>query len=183
MSIYIAPLKFSNSALLSFILKELQRIFSESSFLNQKIEVLNLDVDIEKAYSKERAQYYSTKIISEVIKKTESPDGKIIVLTDVDLYIPVLTFVFGEAQLDGKHSIVSICRLHEEFYSGITNDKLLIERTIKEILHELGHNYGLIHCIDWDCVMHSSTSIEEVDIKGGNYCKECGKKIKDIYLV
>ena len=68
---------------------------------------------------------------------------------------------------------VSVFRLHEEFYSGVTNNELLYERTIKEIYHELGHNFGLIHCQDWDCVMHSSNSIEEVDLKGDTYCKKC----------
>lgn len=172
MSIYIAPVKFSNTSLLSTVLEELRKILIE------KTELLNLNLDIEEAYSKERAQYYSTQIISDAIKKTDSLNGKIIILTDVDLYIPVLTFVFGEAQLKGNYSIVSVCRLHEEFYSGITDEKLLHERTMKEILHELGHNFGLLHCIDWDCVMHSSTSIEEVDIKGSNYCKDCIVKIK-----
>jgi archaemetzincin len=100
-------------------------------------------------------------------------NGKILMLTELDIYVPVLTFLFGEAQLNGKISIVSVCRLHEEFYSGITNNELLFERTEKEVLHELGHNYGLIHCRDWDCVMHSSNSVEEVDIKGHTYCNNC----------
>jgi len=86
-------------------------------------------------------------------------------MTELDIYVPVLTFLFGEAQLNGKLSLVSVCRLHEEFYSGTSDSGLLLERTLKESLHELGHNYGLIHCHDWDCVMHSSNSVEEVDIK------------------
>ena len=48
---------------------------------------------------------------------------------------------------------------------------------MKEVLHELGHCYGLIHCIDWDCVMHSSQGIEEVDIKGEFYCRNCARHI------
>lgn len=181
MSIFIAPLKFSNTAFLSVILEEFQKICSGSLFKNQKVEILNLDINIEEAYSKERAQYYSTQVISEVIKKAEFVNDKVIILTEADIYIPVLTFIFGEAQLKGNCSIVSVCRLHEEFYSGITNDTLLLERTIKEILHELGHNFGLIHCINWDCVMHSSTSIEEVDLKGSSYCKVCEKKVRESF--
>ena len=171
MKIYLAPVKFSNSALLSSVRKDIVHVFNE-------VDIINIDLNIDEAYSKEREQYFSTQIISEAIKKTDGFKGKIIILTDVDLYIPVLTFIFGEAQLNGKHSIVSVCRLHEEFYSERTNEFLLNKRTIKEILHELGHNFGLKHCINWDCVMHSSTSIEEVDIKGGSYCKVCAEKIK-----
>jgi len=170
MSIYLAPVKFSNRALLSSVNAELIHIF-------QDVNIISIDLNIDEAYSKEREQYFSTQVIAEAIKKTGDLKGKIVVLTDVDLYIPVLTFIFGEAQLNGKHSVVSVCRLHEEFYSERTDENLLKERTMKEILHELGHNFGLKHCLNWDCVMHSSTSIEEVDIKGNYYCKNCEGKI------
>lgn len=95
----------------------------------------------------------------------------------IDLYIPIFTFLFGEAQLRGKHSIVSLCRLHEEFYTGRTDMPLLFNRAMKEIYHELGHNFGLLHCENWECVMHASAGIEEVDIKGEFYCKKCMEQI------
>ena len=171
MSIYLVPVKFSNTALLSSVVEELFHKFKDD------VKAINIDLNIDESYSKERAQYFSTQIIAEAIKKTNGLNGKILILTEADLYIPVLTYVFGEAQLNGKHSIVSVCRLHEEFYSERTDENLLKERTMKEILHELGHNFGLKHCTDWDCVMHSSTSIEEVDIKGNYYCKKCEGKI------
>jgi len=165
MNIYVAPIKFSNTLLLHDVFEKLSIHF--------KIELIDLKINFENAYSAERAQYFSTQIISDAIELTKDFDGKILMLAEFDLFVPVLTFVFGEAQLNGKHSIVSVCRLHEEFYSGISDDNILLNRTLKEILHELGHNFGLIHCEDWDCVMHSSTSIEEVDIKGEWYCKKC----------
>ena len=174
MNIFLVPLKFSNTALLSSLVEELSH-----KFLND-IKIISIDLDIDNSYSNERAQYFSTQVIADVIKKTDDLNGKVLILTEVDLYIPVLTFVFGEAQLNGKHSIVSVCRLHEEFYSEITDENLLKERTMKEILHELGHNFGLKHCVDWDCVMHSSTSIEEVDIKGNYYCKKCERDIVSV---
>ena len=73
--------------------------------------------------------------------------------------------------------------MHELFYSGIANKNLLLERTIKEALHELGHNYGLRHCIDWDCVMHASNGIEEVDIKEITYCNKCKTKVEGYNIV
>jgi archaemetzincin len=171
MDVYLAPLKFSNTPLLDKIRNELTKC------LPLEIKKGELKIDIENSYSKERAQYFSTSIISEAIKLSDALNGKVVILTEADLFIPVLTFVFGEAQLNGKHSIVSVCRLHEEFYTGKTDEDLLLKRTMKEILHELGHNFGLKHCHDWDCVMHSSTSIEEVDIKGDNYCKACAGSV------
>jgi len=170
--IFLAPVKFSNSSFLKRILVELNRKFRSS------LNVLNLEYDIEKTFSKERGQYFSTQIIADTSQLTGDAAGKVLLITEADLYVPVLTFVFGEAQLNGKHSIVSVCRLHEEFYSGISDDELLFKRTIKEVLHELGHNFGLLHCIDWDCVMHSSQGIEEVDIKGEFYCRNCASHIE-----
>jgi archaemetzincin len=171
MNIYLAPLKFSNTLLLGRLVKEL------SKKLKQGIISIDLNIDTSATYSESRSQYYSTQIIAEAMNHTQKYDGKIILLTEFDLYVPVLTFVYGEAQLNGKHSIVSVCRLHEEFYSGTTDDDLLLLRAKKEVLHELGHNFGLKHCDNWDCVMHSSTSIEEVDIKGVGYCKACAKSV------
>lgn len=172
MNIFFAQIKFSNKTVLKKLQKELSGIFSIN------IDSIKLDIDISEAYSPERKQYYSTKILESAISQTGYLDGIVIIITEIDLYVPALTFIFGEAQLKGKHSIVSVCRLHEEFYTGITDDDLFFERTKKEVLHELGHNFGLLHCFDWDCVMHSSNSIEEVDIKGNIYCKHCFNEIK-----
>lgn len=167
MNLYIAPVVFSNTQLLERITYTLQQTFKTA------VSKISLSLDTDSLYSLERRQYFSTGFIEQSAKQTSGFNGKVVLITELDIYVPVLTFLFGEAQLKGKHSIVSVFRLHEEFYSGITNNELLYERTIKEIYHELGHNFGLIHCQDWDCVMHSSNSIEEVDLKGNTYCKNC----------
>lgn len=172
MKISLAPIKFSNKAFLERLIRDLKTVFPVN------IEILDLYLDITDSYSTERKQYYSTKILETAIENTGHTDGKILIITEMDLYVPVLTFVFGEAQLNGKYSVLSACRLHEEFYTGHTNNELFYERLLKEALHELGHNFGLLHCLDWDCVMHSSNSIEEVDIKGISYCSHCLKDIK-----
>jgi len=165
--IYVVPLDVSDSELIEKIIHELRKL------LHIHVYSEHIKLNHHQSFSSDRNQYYSTKIISQAIPLTEAYDGKVILVTESDLFIPIFTYVFGEAQLNGKHSIVSLCRLHEEFYTGRTNDNLLFERTMKEVLHELGHNYGLYHCSNWDCVMHSSTSVEEVDIKGGFYCEKC----------
>jgi len=169
--IIIAPVHISNTGMVTRIIYELSKLFPG------KIKRIDLGINLKKSFSFERNQYHSTGLLAEAVNYTGELEGKVVVLVDFDLYVPVFTFVFGEAQLNGKHSIVSLCRLHEEFYTGQTDDELLFQRAIKEILHELGHNFGLLHCNNWDCVMHSSTIIEEVDIKGSIYCPECFKAI------
>ncbi len=171
MDINVVPIHLSNSGLLDDILIELSKRF------NSRVNLVELKINIESAFSIERKQFFSTQLLANAIKLSENINGKILLLTEFDLYVPALTFVFGEAQLGGKHSIVSLCRLHEEFYSSSSNYNLLLERSLKEILHELGHNFGLKHCLNWDCVMHASLSIEEVDIKGNQYCKTCAPSV------
>jgi archaemetzincin len=96
-------------------------------------------------------------------------------VTDIDLYVPVLTFVFGEAQLRGPAAIVSAHRLHEEYYGLPADEGVLVQRLVKETLHELGHTQGLRHCTDWRCVMSSAHTVERVDIRQAGFCAACAR--------
>ena len=147
-------------------------------FVFEKVNVLNALIEIGQSYSAQRRQYYSTKIIEAVKNSNPVSEGFVLILTEMDLFVPVLTHIYGEAELNGRYSIVSVCRLYEEFYTSESNPSLLVERSYKEIIHELGHNIGLKHCKDWKCVMHSSSGIEEVDIKGSIFCEDCHSLVK-----
>jgi len=94
-------------------------------------------------------------------------------VTSLDLYVPVLTFVFGEAQLEGRCALVSLHRLREEFYGLPASNDLLHERLTKEAVHELGHTFGLRHCHDWRCVMASAHGVERLDVKTAEFCPTC----------
>ncbi|MBI4429387.1 MAG: hypothetical protein HY562_09750, partial [Ignavibacteriales bacterium] len=108
--------------------------------------------------------------------------SKILCITALDLFVPVLTFVFGEAQLDGSAAIVSSHRLDESFYGLPKNQEILEHRLLKEAVHELGHTYGLVHCHDYECVMHSSTSVEEIDVKGTTFCTRCNQQLVHVSM-
>jgi len=142
-------------------------------FLGLAVEVMgNMPVP-EGSYERSRNQYHSTKILKEIL--TEVPEGalKILGVIDKDLCIPILTFVFGEAQLGGTASIVSLARLRQEFYGLPADNAVFYERLCKESLHELGHNFGLTHCRNRECVMYLSNTVMDVDRKGITYCREC----------
>ena len=94
-------------------------------------------------------------------------------VTAADLFVPVLTYVFGEAQLGGRAAVVSTHRLRPEAYGLPADDDLLTARAEKEALHELGHTYGLLHCPAPDCVMRASTYAEEIDLKPAALCERC----------
>jgi archaemetzincin len=95
---------------------------------------------------------------------------RILGVTSFDLYVPVLTFVFGEAQLDGNCAVVSSARLAEPFYGMPHRDDLLRDRHLKEAAHELGRTLGLRHSQDLRCVMASSHAVERLDLKTADSC-------------
>jgi archaemetzincin len=128
---------------------------------------------LDSAYDPHRKQYNATRLWRQVLSAREGSLHKLLVITDYDLFIPVLTFVFGEAQLGGRAGIVSACRLHESFYDLPPNDDLLFSRLLKETIHEIGHLYGLRHCYTPGCVMGPSTAIAGVDLKSEKFCIEC----------
>lgn len=128
------------------------------------------------ALNSARGQYHSTSLLHELARF--SADAKVLGITTVDLFVPVLTFVFGEAQLPGRCALVSSHRLREEFYGLPARADLLEQRLIKEAMHELGHTYGLRHCDHWECVMASTHSVERLDVKLAEFCPECRKAIR-----
>ena len=137
------------------------------------VKIVKSTIDVAGTYDPNRRQYYSTKILKEMINHIPSDALKVIGLTPFDLFIPILTFVFGEAQLKGTIGIVSVARLKQEFYGLPPNVELLHRRLIKEINHELGHIFGLIHCQMRNCVMYLANTIRDVDTKGEDFCMKC----------
>ena len=131
------------------------------------------------AYNKARQQFYSTRILAKInnyVKQTQA--DRILGVTEVDLYVPHLNFVFGEATCPGKTAIISLFRLKPEFYGHPANPELFINRCVKEAVHEIGHTLGLRHCQNPTCVMFFSNSIQMVDTKEHKFCEECERKVR-----
>jgi archaemetzincin len=131
--------------------------------------------DIAFAADAVRGQYHSSSVLAAL--PPPAPGRFALVVTEADLYVPVLTFVFGEAQLGGPRAIVSVHRLRDEFYGQPRDEAKLDLRLAKEALHELGHTFGLRHCEDWRCVMASSHAVERLDLKEAQFCRQCAQRI------
>jgi archaemetzincin len=125
------------------------------------------------AFDPYRNQYNSTLFLSMLLNSYSDSPGKIVGVTGYDLFVPVLTFVFGEAQLSGTAAVVSSFRLRPEYYGLRVNESLLESRLEKEAIHEIGHTFGLLHCSNGTCVMRSSTYAEEIDLKSDQLCTRC----------
>ncbi len=134
-----------------------------------------------RAYNPTRNQYDVSYFLLNLNNFLKDKNDKIIGVTNVDLYIPGLNFIFGAAnKIGGNVCIVSTTRLREEFYKNPRNDSLFKERLKKEVVHELGHLYGLGHCKNSYCVMHFSNNIIDTDIKSYDFCKNCKHKLNKI---
>jgi len=129
--------------------------------------------DPEIAFDSSRGQYNSRILLGQLLDEGPAEAKRILGVTAVDLFIPVLTYVFGEAQLGGRAALVSTHRLDTTVYGLPENRKLLAERLKKEAIHELGHTCSLYHCEDTLCVMRSSTYVEEIDLKSARFCARC----------
>lgn len=140
-------------------------------------EVVRLLDDAEFAYHAQRHQYHSTAILERLAGGAPDHVLKILGLTTVDLFIPILTHVFGEAQLGGRACVVSTCRLlpHGSPLPG----EGPYRRLTKEAVHELGHTFDLRHCPDPACVMHFCRSEADVDRKSRRFCRYCSVLLND----
>ena len=130
------------------------------------------------AYNDTRCQYNSKLILKRLLQQSPRDTLRLMGVTSVDLYVPILKFVFGLAQIDGKCSIISLHRLWPQFYDQPANPDLFLSRVEKTALHELGHTFGITHCRDRRCVMFSSTRIEDTDIKCAEFCSTCFELFK-----
>jgi len=150
--------------------------FLESAF-HRKIKVVEMQMSLDFAYYPKRKQYCSS-VISDKLKtiKTEQCEH-LLAIVSVDLYVPELNFVFGEANSQTKVAVISTIRLRQEFYGLLQNKQLFLERLTKEAVHELGHTHGLPHCPDRKCVMHFSNSLRDTDFKSYSFCPNCKKKL------
>ncbi len=145
--------------------------------LHTQCRVIEEVVAIEPFYSSDRKQYHSTEILRQLLPFANGKEHHIIGIMDEDIYIPILTFVFGEAQLGGKCALMSGHRLRQEFYGLPEDESLYMLRCEKEAVHELGHTLGLKHCSNFECVMRYSNSVADIDIKRNVFCPSCSEEL------
>jgi len=153
------------------LLKDLRPALEETFRVSCKVLPVRLDPEF--AYHGERQQYHSSEILYRMQGFLTQDSWRVLGVAAVDLYIPILTFVFGEAQMGGPCALVSAHRLRQEFYGLPSDPEIYRQRTIKEAVHELGHTVTLTHCDDYRCVMAPSHAVEWIDLKDRTLCTAC----------
>lgn len=172
-SIYIVPIWQKENYNLEFLRSKISDVFRKKAIIYESKKM-----DLNSVYNPSRRQFNSSQLLLQLLNNHPKDAHRILGVTDVDLFIPILTFVFGEAQLNGIAGIVSLHRLNNKFYGLPENEELLRTRLIKEAIHELGHTYGLVHCLTPGCVMNSSTYVEDIDQKSEHFCSNCFSVIR-----
>lgn len=142
-------------------------------------EILAFKLDPAPSYHPERQQYHSSEILRRMRGFVRPGDWRLLAVTEVDLYIPILKFVFGEAQLMGPCAVVSTYRLRQEYYGLDRDDALMGQRLLKECVHELGHTLDLRHCQEYNCVMASAHAVEWIDLREDGFCKSCRSLVEN----
>jgi len=149
-----------------------QRVETEFGLPVRGMEIGSVDF----AYDAGRGQYGSIPVLEMLAGRCPADAGKLLAVTDRDLFIPVLTFVFGQAQLGGRVGIVSLARLRQEFYGLAADREVFLERAYKEALHETGHLFGLVHCAERRCAMSLATTVRQIDLKDDAFCAPCAAR-------
>ena len=151
---------------------EVQRIFGFPT------EIMPLLQDVDFALDTARNQYHSTLILEKLANRAPPNAFKILAITHVDLFIPILTHVYGEAQLGGTACIVSTFRLKEAL-PPMKAQEVFLQRLVKEAIHELGHTFNLRHCPEHACIMHYCRTERDVDQKSDDLCRYCKVLLQD----
>ena len=162
---------YIESWILEKISEDVERVF----ILPVKIKEGQINLSDFFEYS--RNQYNANGLLKVIEQRFSNPASKTLSVFNVDLFIPILTYIFGQAYLGGKCGIASLFRLGNEKYGINVDERIYLDRIRKEIIHELGHMFGLYHCLNPYCVMRSSTYVEDIDQKNWTLCSKCRKNI------
>jgi archaemetzincin len=171
-SVAIVPIGSFGLELIEAISAEVERIFGFQS------EVMPILQDLSFAYDANRKQFHSTPILEQLAARIPPEFTRVLAIVNVDLFIPILTHVYGEAQLGGKACIVSTFRLNGG-HANINLPEPYLGRIVKEATHELGHTFQLRHCSDHTCLMHYCRNERDVDRKSDQLCRYCQVLLED----
>jgi archaemetzincin len=127
-----------------------------------------------------RGQWSAPALLETVLATLPDAIPRALGVTGADLFIPMLSFVYGQAQLKGRAGVVSVARLRQEYYGLPGNEALLVERARKEAVHEAGHLLGLVHCPSPGCVMRLSVQVGQIDLKGEAPCPSCAARLREV---
>ncbi|MBI5869080.1 MAG: archaemetzincin family Zn-dependent metalloprotease [candidate division Zixibacteria bacterium] len=131
----------------------------------------------EEAENEQRSQYYSTVILTKLELMRQGESERLLGITEEDLYIPTVPFVYGEADPAAGCAVISFYRMRQEFYGESEDDQQIFSRALKEAITQVGRLYQLGHCSNPRCVMYHSKSMVDIDTKADKFCDNCRRRL------
>ncbi len=150
-----------------------------TGYLHLDAEVLSARDQPVSAYDERRFQHNAGTLLKAFEAISFGDFDKVVAVLNVDLFAPIMSYVFGEARQGGKLALVSLFRLQTKPDGVTCPSSLIYERAAKVALHELGHLYNLVHCEDHGCLMHFAGEIGQLDQIPLYFCRYCSKFFKD----
>ncbi len=182
-SIYVTPritviaFKGVEDEVLTHITENLTKAFSA------KLSIIRAPRDaLRDCLNITRGQLNASRVLRLVagLRDLSGEGGIALGLVPGDAYVEGLNFVFGLASQHQATAVVFLERLKDRYglpkgMSGYVDTDTYLERVLKEVMHELGHVFGLDHCTNKRCVMAFSNSIMDTDRKEWKYCQACAE--------
>lgn len=127
------------------------------------------------------AQLLTSDVHRWLVPRLPGDAQALIAVTMMDLYpAENLYFVFGQAAMRDRVAVQSFARIDPTFY-GVNRkpgwQKLMLVRAAWTMIHELGHTFGLHHCIYYECVFAGVNSRVELDRFPLRACPICLRKL------
>jgi len=128
-------------------------------------------------------QFRTDHILNDILRPT-LPDDAICYLgvTMSDLYPgDSWNFVFGQASIKDRIGVYSLFRYDPEAFGGSDSagrNALILRRSLKVMVHEIGHMFSLFHCIYYRCRMNGGNSLKELDSSPMHLCPICLQKLQ-----
>lgn len=128
-----------------------------------------------------RRQLLAQDVLRALARRLPKDAYALIAVTMEDLYpAESWNFVFGYASLGERVGVYSFARYDPAFYGrprDADSNRLILHRGLKVMAHEIGHMFGMEHCIHYTCVMNGSNHLDESDGKPMHLCPICLRKL------
>ncbi|MFA6320598.1 MAG: hypothetical protein WCY36_01935 [Candidatus Omnitrophota bacterium] len=177
--IYIVPAGDVNVK----VIEALKARIPEPLMMVAKVEVLQSQTIPNQSYEPSRHQYMAEMVLGDVSANINLDEGveSALIVMDGDIYSQDTDFVFGIMRKPRPVALISLARLKNEFYGLAPDEKLFLDRSVKEALYQLGLAWGLEPCPNQKCIMHTAKNVSDIDKKSGRFCVECKKNMQKRY--
>lgn len=132
------------------------------------------------AYAPSRHQYHARAML-EVLSR-DLPDDALgmIAMTEADLYIPSLNYVFGLGSRKLGVAVFSVGRYGDDVRLHGDPESVL-RRSMTVAAHEIGHVVAMRHCTAYHCIMNGTSSLREADEHPLHLCPVCVRKAEHAF--